>query len=82
MATATEGSCSCCSKTAHHLASPSIASPRRQKGLRKPKQQIIISSSPGRPGRQLQADEVGSGLFFQGPELALLLASWKASADA
>lgn len=75
MATATERSCSCCSKTASHLATAPIPSPHRQEGLHKPKQPVIISSSPGRPGRQLQAYEVGSGLLFQGPELALLFAS-------
>lgn len=82
MATATARSCSGCSETAPRLATPSIPSLHSQEGLHKPNQPIIIFLSPGAPDRQLQADEVGSDLFSQGLELALLFASWKASADA
>lgn len=84
IATASERRCCWCSKTAPHLAIPSIPSLCSQEGevLHKPKKLISISSAPGRPSRQLQADEVGSSLFFPSPELALLLSSWKANENA
>lgn len=67
---------------APHLTTPYIPSLHRQEGLHKPKQPTIVSPSPGRRDKKLQADELGSGLLFQGPELALVLAgSWKASID-
>ncbi|TRZ16595.1 hypothetical protein HGM15179_010547 [Zosterops borbonicus] len=51
-----------------------VTATERQEGLHKPKQPTIVSPSPGRRDKELQADELGSGLLFQGPELALVLA--------
>jgi len=63
------------------LLPPLPCAGRREEAQYKPKQPIFISSAPGMPSRQPQADEVSSGLFFLSPELALLFSSWKVSTN-